>query len=494
MKDTVIKVSEINKYFPGVHALKNVEFELERGEVHALLGENGAGKSTLIKILGGMYRPESGEIFMEGQKKYFANPKQAIEDGISIIYQELNLSLNLSIAENIYFGRLPLNKLGFVDRRGMNAAAKKMLKKVGLNVSPNAKVKYLSTAQQQLLEIAKALSANAKVIIMDEPTSALSPKEIDVLFGIIRELQSNDISIIYVSHKLEELYAVCDRVTIFRDGRTIETLSVADTSTEGLIKSMVGRKLDSNYTREAAGTDETVLDCQNICTNKIKNISLRIHKGEIIGFSGLMGAGKTEIAKALFGIDKITSGEILLDGSRIKNISPEKCAEMGIGYVPEDRKLSGLFLNLSVKHNVSISTIMQFTNKKIVNRALEKKKIDDEIKILSIKTPSQLQKVCNLSGGNQQKCILARWLLHNNLKVLIIDEPTRGIDVGAKQEIYTILNDLAKRGIAIVIMSSEMPELVAMSDRIVVMKQGRMSAILEKNEITQEKIMQNAVI
>ena len=493
MEDLLIKVEKINKYFPGVHALKNVDFDLKAGEVHALLGENGAGKSTLIKILGGMFCAEGGKIFLNGKEVVFADPKSALESGISIIYQELQLSLHLSIAENIFFGRLKTNKLGFINRKELNEDARKILERVGLKVNPNTKVKFLSTAQQQLLEIAKALSTNAKVIIMDEPTSALSSKEIKILFNIVRELKQNGIGIIYVSHKLEELYEVCDRVTVFRDGQSIETMNVADTTADQLIRAMVGRKIISKLERKNVSGDETILNVQNISTNKITNVSFDVKKGEIVGFSGLMGAGKTEVARALFGIDPLTEGSIEFGEKKHTKFIPQDCAQWGIGYVPEDRKLSGLFVNLSVRDNISSATIKQDMKGRFVSKELQKKSVQRSIDSLSIKTPSQMQKMRNLSGGNQQKCILGRWMLHQNLKILVVDEPTRGIDVGAKQEIYSILDEMSQKGITIIIMSSEMPELITMCDRIIVMRQGTVCGMLMKDEISQESMMQMAV-
>ncbi|GHU63198.1 ribose import ATP-binding protein RbsA [Clostridia bacterium] len=494
MEYPLIRTEGINKYFPGVHALKNIDFDLKVGEVHTLLGENGAGKSTLIKILSGLYEPEEGKIFLDDKETVFHNAKAALDSGISVIYQELNLSLNISITENIFFGRLNPNKFGFINWKELHTEAKKWMSKIGLNVSPSMKVKYLGTAQQQLLEIAKALATNAKVIIMDEPTSALSPHEIKILFDIIRDLKSKGIGIIYVSHKLDELYEIGDRVTVFRDGHKIETLNVADTTPDSLIKSMVGREIISTIDRKDESTPDFMLEVKDVSTNLVDSVSFDIKKGEIIGFSGLMGAGKTEISRALFGLDAMTAGSIVIEGTEYKQVTPELCAACGIGYVPEDRKATGLFLDLSVRDNISIATMKQLKKGPFIDFDKQAETVQRLIDRLSIKTPTQLQKTRNLSGGNQQKVILARWLLHSNLKLLIVDEPTRGIDVGAKQEIYSILDDLSKRGIAIIIMSSEMPELITMCDRILVMKLGRLNAILNKDEISQERIMEAAVM
>ena len=490
--DIIFKAESINKVFPGVHALRDVDLELRKGEVHALLGENGAGKSTLIKVIGGMYIPDGGSLYLNGEKMHFVKPRDAIDYGISVIYQELQVSLNLSLAENIFFGRLPHNKIGVVDRKKLNDDARMWLRKVGLFINPNTKAKYLSTAQQQLLEIAKALSVKAQIIIMDEPTSALSPNEIDVLFSIIKELKAQGIAILYVSHKLEELFSICDRVTVMRDAEKIKTLDITSTNQGKLVSLMVGRKIESDFGRLDVSSPEDVLEIRNLNTHKLRDISLSIKRGEILGFCGLMGAGKSELARAVFGVDDIISGEVFFDGQPL-HITTENCSKKGIGYIPEDRKLSGLFLNLSVKENMTISTLRQVSKNAIIDQKKEKTSIQKQIKALSIKTPSINQKICNLSGGNQQKCIISRWIFHSKLKLLIIDEPTRGIDVGAKQEIYGILDNLSKSGVAVMIMSSEMPELMKMSDRVVVLKDGCITAILKKEEINPETMMKFAV-
>ena len=491
--DIVLKAEGIDKVFPGVQALRSVDLDLRAGEVHAILGENGAGKSTLIKIFGGMYIPDGGSIYLDGKKVNFTKPLDAIENGISIIYQELQLSLSLSLAENIYFGRLPHNKAGIVNRAKLNNDSRELLRKVGLNINPNTKTRYLSTAQQQLLEIAKALSANARIIIMDEPTSALSPNEIEVLFSIIRELRTQGIAILYVSHKLEELFSICDRVTVMRDAEKVKTLDIKDTDHNELVNLMVGRKIDYDFVREDVSGTENVLEIKGLNTHKLRDISLNIKKGEILGFCGLMGAGKSELARAIFGMDKIDSGELIFEGQPLNNTT-ENCAKKGIGYIPEDRKLSGLFLNLSVRENISISTLRQISAAGIINRQKEKDALGNQIETLSIKTPSVAQKMRNLSGGNQQKCIIARWLFHADLKLIIIDEPTRGIDVGAKQEIYNIVDRLAQEGVAVMFMSSEMPELIKMCDRVAVLKDGAITAILDKQDISQETMMKFAVM
>lgn len=492
-KDLLIETHNISKSFPGVYALKNMDFSLEKGEIHALLGENGAGKSTFIKILAGMYQPDCGNIEVEGMDTTFKNPSESINKGISVIHQELNLASNISVAENIFLGRFPQLLFGVVKRKSMFHQSKIILEKVGLNVSPNTRVVGLSIAQQQLLEIAKALSLDAKVLIMDEPTSSLSPNEIKKLFSIMRELKSQGIGIIYVSHKLDELFEVCDSVTVLRDGEKVKTLKISETNHDELISLMVGRKVDNSYTRVSGAGNEIILQVDNISNDKLDNISFQLKKGEILGFSGLMGAGKTEIARAVFGIDQVTSGEVYIDGKKLPPRSPSKSKEFGIGFLPEDRKRDGLFLSLSVKMNMTISILNQITKSGVISKSKEIKCADEQVDALKIKTPSLVQKINNLSGGNQQKVILARWLLSNKLKVLIIDEPTRGIDVGAKFEIYHILNELAKQGVSIIAMSSEMQELFNICDRIIVLREGKITAELSKDEANQENIMKNSI-
>lgn len=489
----VLKAENISKQFPGVKALDNVGFDLRQGEVHALLGENGAGKSTLIKILGGIYHQDCGEIFMDGKPVRIESARDALDLGISIIHQELNLAENMSVAENIFFGRLPSKKAGIVNRKELAAKTDAILSRIGLPVDSKTKVRFLSIAKKQMLEIGKSLSLNARVIIMDEPTSSLSPEEIDVLFGIIRELKKQGISIIYISHKLEEIFAVCDRITVLRDGKYVDTVETAQTRKEQLINMMVGREANLDYHREACVHCEAMLSVKNLSTEKLKDISFEIKKGEIVGFSGLMGAGKSELARAIFGMDHILGGEIALDGKKLHKMSPGESMRLGLGYVPEDRKLDGLFLNLTVNENMTVSSVRQFKQGLMIKRAEESAAAMDQVGKLSIKTPSLKQKIRNLSGGNQQKVIIARWLLKEGLKLLIIDEPTRGIDVGAKFEIYTILSELAKQGVSVMVMSSEIEELTNLSDTIVVLREGRVSAILNGREAQQTEIMKHSV-
>ena len=492
-REILLEARNVSKNFPGVRALDDVHIQVKKGEVHALLGENGAGKSTLIKILGGIYHPDHGEIYMDGGKVKIENAKDAIDLGISIIHQELNLAENMSVAENVFFGRLPHTKGGIVNRKELEKRAGEILRKIGLNIDVNTKVRFLSIAKKQMLEIGKSLSLNARIIIMDEPTSSLCPEEISLLFHIIRELKSQGISIVYISHKLEEIFEICDRITVLRDGKNAGTVETADTGKEQLIKMMVGREANLTYKREGCGSGETVLEVHDLCTDKLRGITFSVQKGEIVGFSGLMGAGKSETARALFGIDPIRGGRVVLCGKDISKKPPHENVKNGMGYIPEDRKKDGLFLNLSLNENMTVSAVEQYTKRMAIDARHEQSESLKNIKKLSIKTPSLKQKIRNLSGGNQQKVIIARWLMKKGLKVLVIDEPTRGIDVGAKFEIYSILSSLAKSGIALLVMSSEIEELTNISDRIVILREGKITAVLNGKETDQMEIMKYSV-
>lgn len=489
----LVRTKGITKHFPGVRALSEVDFELDRGEIHAILGENGAGKSTLIKILAGFFKPDEGTIEIEDKLISFDTPHDSITAGIGVIHQELNLALNLSIAENIYFGRLPQNRIGIVNKKKLYSDSEKILRKIGMDINPATKVRFLSIAQQQLVEIAKAISQNAKIVIMDEPTSSLSPKEIALLFDIMRELKQHGIGIIYVSHKLDELFAVCDKVTILRDGCHIKTLDIANTNEEEMIRLMVGRCVTNLVNRSNETQIDVAMKVTGLTSYKLKNISFNIHKGEIIGFSGLMGAGKTEVARAIFGLDSIENGDIEINGKSLKTGKPHLSRQNGLGFVPEDRKQDGIYAGLSVQNNMTISTLNQVSMMGKINSSKEELAVNNQIEILRIKTPSLRQKIANLSGGNQQKVILSRWLLSENLKVLIIDEPTRGIDVCAKFEIYQIMSELAQKGIAIIVMSSEMQELIGLCDRIFVLKEGQIRGEVNKLDASEETLLRYAV-
>lgn len=485
----LFRLEKLCKAFPGVKALNDVSFSIEKGEVLALMGENGAGKSTLIKILAGAYRMDSGEIFCEGKKVQINDRNDSTKLGISIIFQELNLFSNLSVAENIFVNR-EFRNAGFIyDREKTNSEAKLLLERVGLNCSPDTKLGKLSVSQRQMVEIAKALSADVRLIIMDEPTSSLTDTEVDKLFDIINNLKKRGVSILFVSHKINEVRRIADRVHILRDGEYIATLKKEEITEEAIIKSMVGRTLENIFVKQYAEIGEIALEVRNLCTkNFLKNISFNVRKGEIVGFAGLVGAGRSEVMRAVFGLDAISEGEILIDGKPVRINSPSDAIKHGLGLVPEDRKHDGLILGMSVMKNGSIVMLDKLSKHGLINDALEYETIESYVKKLSIKTPSMEKEVKDLSGGNQQKVVVAKWLA-NNPQILIVDEPTRGIDVAAKKEIHNLISNLAKSGVAIIMISSEMPEVLGMCDRIYVMHEGRIRSELCREEATQEKIM-----
>ncbi len=492
MAEILVSMSGIDKRFPGVHALDECQFELRTGEVHALVGENGAGKSTLMKILSGIYAKDAGRILFKGREVDIPNPRAAQDLGISIIHQELNLMSHLTIAQNIFIGREPRRWGGlFLDENAINEQTEKLFEMMHLRLDPRTKVTNLTIAKQQMVEIAKALSFNSDVLIMDEPTAALTETEIQDLFRIINNLRANGVGIVYISHRLEELKKISDRVTVMRDGRYINTLLTAEATTDQIINMMVGRTIYGGAPElPEDASQEVVLEVKNLNRgSQLIDINFELKRGEILGFAGLMGAGRTEVARAIFGADKIDSGEIYVQGEKVQIDSPEKAVWHGIGYLSEDRKRYGLALGLEVKENIALAALGKFlgflgwVNQSLI-RAEAKHHIDD----LIIKTPSAEQKVKNLSGGNQQKVGIGKWLTADT-DILIFDEPTRGIDVGAKSEIYNLLNDLARAGKSIIMISSELPEILRMSHRIVVMCEGRITGELLTSEATQEKIM-----
>jgi len=489
----VIQMQDIHKYFAGVHALKGVNFDLYAGEIHCLVGENGAGKSTMIKIMSGVHDASSGNYLIDGKPSGIETPNDAINRGIGVIYQELNSAKYLSVAENIFFGRLP-TKRGRVLWKKLNEETKKYLDMVGLNVPPSMKVQFLSVAQQQLVEIAKAISLNARVIVMDEPTSALSPKEIESLFKVVRELTAKGVAIIYISHKLDEIFELADRITVFRDGAVIDTVNAKDVNQEKLIEMMVGRKMSDMFPPKERVPGEVVLNVENMSSDYVTDLNFTVRKGEIVGFSGLMGAGRTEMTRALFGIDARSGGTATLNGKPIPAASPVAARKMGIGLVSENRRDEGILPILSVRKNMTIASLEQISGPAM--NILGKKELDEVNKVvdmLSIKTPSLDQYISKLSGGNQQKVLLGRWLVKENLKLLIVDEPTRGIDVGAKAEIYSILDQLAKEGLSILMVSSELTEILGMCDRIYVMKEGRITGEFTADEANEKVLLTKAI-
>jgi ribose transport system ATP-binding protein len=488
----LISVKRLSKNFPGVRALHEVQFELMASEVHALMGENGAGKSTLMKILAGVYTRDSGEFLCDGQPVEFSSPREAQDKGVCIIHQELQLMNHLSVAQNMFIGREPRGRLGlFLDEDKLNAQARDILARMHVNLDPRALVGSLTVASQQMVEIAKALSFDSRVLIMDEPTSALNDAEIAELFRIIRELKSHGVGVIYISHKMDELKQIADRVTVMRDGEYVATVAAKDTSVEAIIGMMVGRTLaDLEPSQSVAGQGEVALEVKNLHAGPlVRDVSFTLRKGEILGFAGLMGAGRTEVARAVFGADPIESGEIVVKGVKATIRTPSDAVARGIGYLSEDRKRFGLATGMDVESNIVMSNLRKFLSLNFFLRRKQMRKTASHfIKLLAIRTPSAAQPVRLLSGGNQQKIVIAKWL-ERDCDVLFFDEPTRGIDVGAKSEIYKLLRALAGQGKAIVMISSELPEILRMSDRIVVMCEGRITGELSGSEATQERIM-----
>ncbi|SEA17328.1 sugar ABC transporter ATP-binding protein [Paraburkholderia sartisoli] len=493
----LVSVNRLSKSFPGVRALHEVQFELMAGEVHALMGENGAGKSTLMKILAGVYTRDSGDILHDGQPVEFMSPREAQAMGVGIIHQELQLMNHLTVAQNMFIGREPRGRLGlFLDEDKLNAQAREILTSMHLRLDPRAMVGSLTVASQQMVEIAKALSFDSRVLIMDEPTSALNDAEIAELFRIIRQQRDRGVGIIYISHKMDELKQIADRVTVLRDGEYVATVSARDTSVEAIIGMMVGRTLtDVAPTPRTADKDtgEVALEVKHLTAGAlVKDVSFTLRKGEILGFAGLMGAGRTEVARAVFGADPVESGEILVHGVKAAIRKPSDAVAHGIGYLSEDRKRFGLATGMDVESNIVMSNLRKFLSLNFfLRRARIRRTASHFIDLLSIRTPSATQQVGLLSGGNQQKVVIAKWL-ERDCDVLFFDEPTRGIDVGAKSEIYKLLRSLAGQGKAIVMISSELPEILRMSDRIVVMCEGRITGELPAVDATQERIMQLA--
>ena len=491
----IVAIEQLNKSFPGVKALENAQIELLSGEVHALMGENGAGKSTLMKVLAGVYQKDSGQIEVFGKVVDIPSPRAAQALGIGIIHQELNLMNHLTVAQNIFIGREPMAAGGLlINKQKMRQDTQKILGELNLKLDPNTTVGELTVAKQQMVEIAKALSFESRVLIMDEPTAALNDVEIADLFHIIRQLKEKGVGIVYISHKMDELKQISDRITVMRDGQYIGTVPTAETSMDTIINMMVGRTLFENDGPMPVTKDnDVILDVRNLNRGRVlKDVSFVVRKGEILGFAGLMGAGRTEVARAVFGADKIDSGEIRVKGEVVAINSPSDAVRHGIGYLSEDRKQFGLVTGLDVQSNIVIATMKRFLSSGFV---LKKPNIRETsqnmVQQLSIKTPSIEQRVSLLSGGNQQKIVVAKWLVRDS-EILFFDEPTRGIDVGAKSEIYKLLNTLAEQGRAIIMISSELPEVLRLSHRVLVMCEGRITGELTASEATQQKIMQLA--
>ena len=477
-----LEMRGIVKRFPGVLALDHVNLTVKKGECHALLGENGAGKSTLMKILSGAYQKDEGEIIFDGRKVEINSSQDAQALNISIIYQELNLTEQLTVAENIFMGRQIMKNRYMVDWKKMFDEAQKLLDDLGVDIDSRMLVRDLGVAHKQMVEVAKALSINSKVLVMDEPTAPLTNREIKTLFDTINMLKSRGVSIIYISHRLEEVMEICDRATIMRDGCNVTELNVADTNLDEIIRYMVGRELKEKFPKIHVEPGPVRMKVEKINAGKqVKDISFEVRGGEILGIAGLVGAGRTETARAIFGMDPKQSGEIYIDGQKVDISQPLDAIKAGIGFVTEDRKGEGLVLTMSVGQNMTLATLEQFGASFHMDLGKEKETILEYIQNLKIKTPSHLQLARNLSGGNQQKVVLAKWLLSNS-KVIIFDEPTRGIDVGAKIEVYNIINSLIKQGVAVIMISSEMPEVMGMSDRVAVMHQGEITGVFDNDE------------
>lgn len=492
MGEYIVEVSGVSKGFPGVLALDNVSFNLKAGEVLALLGENGAGKSTLMKILSGIYEKDSGTIKILGEEVHDMSPKKAQELGVAIIHQELNMCSHLTVAENIFLGR-EKTKSGILSDKEMEEQAKSILDKLNMDISPDTIVGDLAVSKQQMVEIAKALSTNAKILIMDEPTSALTSKEIDDLFRIIRQLKAEGCAIVYISHRLEELQHIVDRVTILRDGQYITSMDFADTDLEEIISNMVGREIKEKFPRVSCKKGKKIFEVKNLNAGKmVRDVSFELYEGEIVGIAGLMGAGRTETTRAIFGVDAKESGEIILDGKSIIINRPMDAIKAGIVLAPEDRKKDGLCTKLSIKENIALPNLDIICDKLgIVNRKKEKAMTQKAVSDLRIKTPNMEVNAGSLSGGNQQKVVVGKWLARNS-RVVIFDEPTRGIDVAAKVEIYNLMNELKKQGIGVLFVSSEMPEVMGISDKIIVMCDGKITGEMITEEATQDAILKYA--
>ena len=489
-----MELKHITKLYPGVVALNDVSLEVRRGEILALVGENGAGKSTLIKTCSGAITPTQGEIVINGKSFTGMTPQTSEQNGIGVIYQEFNLVGDLSVAENIFLGRA-IRKGMVIDLKAMERESKKILDSLNIKINPKTLVKTLSVGYQQMVEIAKAVSQNAKLLIMDEPSAPLTSAEVEAMFAIVDKLKAGGVSIIYISHRLDEIFRLADRITILRDGQYVTTLNTDETNKDELVKYMVGRQLTEVYPKrdEICVKDEVIFEAVNVSGNGDKNISFKIHRGEVLGLGGLVGAGRTEFAELMFGMRPKTAGKFIFKGKEISPKTPKDAIELGIGLVPEDRKKEGALLGMSIRCNINMPIYQRISKGTVINEKKEEEIAQTYRKEISIKTPTLDQLVKNLSGGNQQKVILAKWLAADS-ELLIFDEPTRGIDVGAKQEIYTLINHLVEQGKTVLMISSEMEELMGMSDRILILAEGNMTGELNKSEFNQERIMQLASI
>lgn len=492
MTDIILEMRHISKNFAGVQALRDVSFDLQPGEVHALLGENGAGKSTLIKIITGVHQPDEGQIYLQGQPISFADPRQSREHGIAAIYQEPSLFPDLDIAENIFVGRQPTQAGGRVNWRQMYRQAEELLASLRVHLDPKTRARNLSVAQQQMVEIARALSVQAKILIMDEPTSSLTLAEVDELFAIVRQLREAGTAIVFISHRLEELFELADRVTVLRDGTYVGTQPIAGVTTEALIQMMVGRTLADMFPKQVVEAGPVVLEVEGLSrTGVFQNVSFELRQGEILGMAGLVGAGRTDIARAIFGIEPATGGSIKIDGQAVKITGPQQAMNLGLAYVPEDRQHHGLVLPMNISQNITLPILSEFARMSWIDDGQVRQSARQAATQLEVRAAGLWQKTRELSGGNQQKVVLAKWLA-THPRILILDEPTRGIDVGTKAAVHGLMSELAARGMAILMISSELPEVLGMSDRILVMREGHLTGEFTRAEATQEKIMMAA--
>lgn len=484
-----IRMDHIHKAFGQNKVLEGVDIHIRGGEVHALMGENGAGKSTLMNILTGLHKKDQGTITIDGVEKTFDNPKQAEEFGIAFIHQELNIWPEMTVLDNLFINKEPITSFGLIQTQKMKAVAKKQFDRLSISIPLHKEAGKCSVGEQQMIEIAKALMTDAKVIIMDEPTAALTDREIQKLFDVIRSLKESGVSIVYISHRMEEIFTICDTITVMRDGRTVDTTPIPETNFNDVVKKMVGRELTDRFPERNSNPGETILEVKGLTRKGVfENVSFQVREGEIVGVSGLMGAGRTEIMRTIFGLDGKYEGDILVAGKNVTVKNPNQAVELGLGFITEDRKEEGLILDFSIKDNIVLPSLFSFTKNGMIKDKQEEEFVELLIKRLTIKTESAMTSAKNLSGGNQQKVVIAKWI-GIGPKVLILDEPTRGVDVGAKREIYQLMNELTDRGVAIIMVSSELPEVLGMSDRVIVIHEGRVSGEVIGKEATQEKIM-----
>lgn len=484
-----IEMRGINKAFGGNPVLQNAGFVLTDGEIHALMGENGAGKSTLMKILTGVYTRDAGTVIVNGKEVTYNNAQEAEKEGIVFIHQELNVLFDLTVEENMFLGKEIHNRFGVCNKKAMQKEVRRILDILGVNIKPDAKMDTLSVGQQQMIEIAKALMVDAKVIIMDEPTAALSQSETVTLFKVVRSLKEKGVSIVYISHRMEEIFELCDRITILRDGQYVGTRNIPETNMDEIVKMMIGREIGERYPERNTRLGEVIFEVKNLnCPGIFQNVNFSVRAGEVLGVAGLMGAGRTEIMQSIFGNMPHVTGQIFMNGQEIHNKNPWDAMDNGIGFITEDRKIEGLMLDKSIMENISIANLDRISQKRVLNKKREQEMTQQGIEDLHIKCTGAQHACGNLSGGNQQKVVFAKWIF-TEPKVLILDEPTRGVDIGAKKEIYSIINKLADTGVAIIMVSSELPEILGMSDRIMVVHEGKIGGFIDKKEANQENIM-----